>query len=47
MGGERVTTQNLTVHKVDPSQNLLFIQGSVPGPVGAMVIVRTAAKGAA
>jgi len=47
MGGERVTTQNLTVQKVDPSQNLLFIQGSVPGPVGAMVIVRTAAKGAA
>jgi large subunit ribosomal protein L3 len=47
MGGERVTTQNLTVHKVDPSQNLLFIQGSVPGPVGALVIVRTAAKGAA
>ena len=47
MGGERVTTQNLTVHKVDQAQNLLFIQGSVPGPVGAMVIVRTAAKGAA
>lgn len=47
MGADRVTTQNLTIHKVDPSQNLLFIQGSVPGPVGAMVIVRTAAKGAA
>lgn len=46
MGGERVTTQNLTVHMVDPEKNLLFIKGAVPGPVGSMVVVRSSSKGA-
>lgn len=45
MGGERVTTQNLTVHMVDPEKNLLFIKGAVPGPVGSMVVVRSSSKG--
>ncbi len=46
MGNERVTTQNLTVHAVDAEQGLLLIKGSVPGPNGGLVLVRTAAKGA-
>lgn len=45
MGGERVTTQNLTVHMVDPEKNLLFIKGAVPDPVGSMVVVRSSSKG--
>ena len=44
MGGERVTTQNLLVHSVDAERNLLLIKGSVPGPDGALVFIRSAAK---
>ena len=46
-GGARVTVQNLTVHAVDTEQGLLLIKGAVPGPVGSLVLVRSAAKGAA
>ena len=45
MGGERITTQGLTVHAVDPDRGLLLIKGAVPGPKGALVLIRTAAKG--
>ena len=44
MGGVRVTTQNLTVHAVDPDKGLLLIKGAVPGPRGGLVLVKTAAK---
>jgi large subunit ribosomal protein L3 len=44
MGGERQTTQNLTVHAVDADKGLLLIKGAVPGPRGGVVLVRTAAK---
>ncbi|HEX6076472.1 MAG TPA: 50S ribosomal protein L3 [Micromonosporaceae bacterium] len=44
MGGARHTVQNLTVHAVDPENNLLLIKGAVPGPKGGLVLVRTAAK---
>jgi large subunit ribosomal protein L3 len=44
MGGERVTTQNLTVVKVDPERQLLFIRGAVPGAKGGLVKVRKAVK---
>ena len=44
MGSDRVTTQNLTVHAVDADRNLLLIKGSVPGPDGALVFIRSAAK---
>ena len=46
MGGERQTTQNLTIHAVDADRGLLLIKGAVPGPRGSVVLVRTAAKGA-
>ena len=44
IGSDRVTTQNLTVHAVDADRNLLLIKGSVPGPDGALVFIRSAAK---
>lgn len=46
MGGVRQTTQNLQIHAVDAEQGLLLIKGAVPGPRGAVVLVRTAVKGA-
>jgi large subunit ribosomal protein L3 len=44
MGGERQTTQSLTVHAVDVERGLILIKGAVPGPRGTVVLVRTAAK---
>jgi len=44
MGGERTTTANLTLHGVDVGRGLLLIKGAVPGPAGALVLVRNAAK---
>jgi large subunit ribosomal protein L3 len=46
-GGVRITTQGLTVHAVDADKGLLLLKGAVPGPKGALVLVRTAAKGTA
>jgi large subunit ribosomal protein L3 len=40
MGGKRVTQVGLTVHDVDPEQNLLLVKGGVPGPKNAIVEVR-------
>jgi len=47
LGDERVTTQNLTVVRVDAARGLIFVKGSVPGAEGAWVEVRDAAKVAA
>jgi large subunit ribosomal protein L3 len=47
MGNARVTTQNLTVHRVDTDRGLLLIKGAVPGPRGGLLLVKTAAKGGA
>jgi large subunit ribosomal protein L3 len=44
MGHVRVTTQNLTVHRVDAESGLLLIKGAIPGPKGSLVFVKTAAK---
>ncbi|HWV26395.1 MAG TPA: 50S ribosomal protein L3 [Aeromicrobium sp.] len=44
MGTDQVTTQNLTVHAVDVEKGLILVKGAVPGPKGALVVVRTAAK---
>ena len=46
MGHVRKTTQNLTIHAVDAEKGLLLVKGAVPGPRGAVVLVRSAAKGA-
>jgi large subunit ribosomal protein L3 len=42
MGDRRVTQLGLEVLEVDPSRNLLIVRGSVPGPSGALVEVRSA-----
>ena len=46
MGSDRVTTQALKVQSVDPERNLILIKGAVPGPKGALVLIRDIAKGA-
>lgn len=45
MGGERVTTLNLTVVESDSEREVLLVKGSVPGPKGGMVLIRDAVKG--
>lgn len=47
MGGDRVTTQNLLVHRVDADSGLLLIKGAIPGPKGGLVLVKSPAKGGA
>ncbi|HEY4018486.1 MAG TPA: 50S ribosomal protein L3 [Pseudonocardiaceae bacterium] len=44
MGNVRVTTQNLTVHRVEADSGLLLIKGAVPGPKGGLVLVKSAVK---
>ena len=44
MGSDRVTTVNMTIAQVDPENNLILVKGAVPGPVGSLVLVRSAAK---
>ena len=41
MGGKRVTQKGLTIVELIPDQNLMLIRGSVPGPKGGTVEVRT------
>jgi large subunit ribosomal protein L3 len=40
MGSERVTVRNLEVVRVDASNNLLVVRGSVPGAGGSYVVIR-------
>jgi len=44
MGSDRVTAQNLKVVLVDIDRNLLGIHGAVPGPKGAVVVIKEARK---
>jgi len=44
MGFDRVTTMNVTVARIDAAKNLILIKGSVPGPDGGLVMIRSAAK---
>ena len=46
MGGDKRTVQNLIVQGVDTERGLLLIKGAIPGPRKAVVMVRTAVKGA-
>lgn len=45
MGNVRVTVQNVKVAKVDSTEGLLLVHGSVPGPKSGIVTVRKAIKG--
>ena len=44
MGGARFTVQNLTIQAIDAENNLILVKGAVPGPKGALVLVRSSAK---
>jgi large subunit ribosomal protein L3 len=44
MGNARVTVLNLEVVRADAERNLLLLRGAVPGPNGALVMVRSAVK---
>ena len=41
MGNKRVTNKGLTIVQLDATQNLMLVRGSVPGPRGGIVEVRT------
>jgi len=38
-GGDKITTENLKVVKIDKDKNLMLLRGSVPGPKGSYVII--------
>ena len=44
MGKVTVTIQNLDVIKVDTDKNVVLVKGSVPGPKGAILKLRTSVK---
>ena len=44
MGTDKVTTQNLTLVRIDEKRNLLLVKGAVPGSKGRQVIVRPAVR---
>jgi large subunit ribosomal protein L3 len=44
MGTDRVTARNLRVIGVDKDENLLVVEGAVPGPKGGYVIINKAKK---
>ncbi len=45
MGHEKVTTKNHSVVSIDEDKNLIVVEGSVPGPAGGYVVVRSSQKG--
>lgn len=44
MGNQRVTQRNLRVLGVDKDENLLVVEGSVPGPEGGYIVITKAKK---
>jgi large subunit ribosomal protein L3 len=44
MGNQKVTTLNLEVVAADAERELLLVKGAVPGPRGALVLIRNAVK---
>ena len=40
MGSEKVTVQNLKIVSIDLENNLILIQGSIPGATGSRVMLR-------
>ncbi len=44
MGNTRITTRNLRILGVDKDENLLVVEGSVPGPNGGYLVISKAKK---
>ena len=44
MGGRQVTALNLEVVSADPERQLVMVKGAVPGPRGAVVVLRNSVK---
>lgn len=44
MGGDQTTILNLEVIQVDDDRNVILLKGAVPGPKGAVVLIREAVK---
>lgn len=44
MGNTSITVQNLRVIQVRPDDHVILVEGAVPGPTGATVLVRKAVK---
>jgi large subunit ribosomal protein L3 len=42
MGSDRVTVRNLRILRIDPENNLLLVEGSVPGGPNGVVLIRKA-----
>jgi large subunit ribosomal protein L3 len=40
LGDARVTVKNLRILSVDPDRNLVALRGAIPGPKGALVMIR-------
>jgi large subunit ribosomal protein L3 len=43
-GHARVTVRNLKVYRVDEANNLLLVNGAVPGPNGGWLVIRETNK---
>ena len=43
-GSNRVTVRNLSLHRIDSDNNLLLIEGAVPGPAGGYLVIRETNK---
>lgn len=44
MGDDRITVQNLKVVMVNPEENVIIVQGAVPGPRNGLVYISQAVK---
>jgi large subunit ribosomal protein L3 len=44
MGNDKVTTRNLRIVAIDADENLLMVEGAVPGPRGAYVLINKSKK---
>ena len=44
MGNQRVSSQNIKVVLIDTENNLIAVNGSVPGPKGSLVMIKEARK---
>ncbi len=42
MGNKKITVKGLTVFDVRAEENILLVSGSIPGPIGGLVIIRKA-----